>query len=153
MRLIFTFISALLFGLGLGISGMTRPSIVLAFLDLTGDWDPSLLAVMVTAVLFHGISYFLIMKRKSPILSETFHLPGNRKVDRRLLIGSAVFGVGWGTLGYCPGPALASLTSFSATPIVFVGSMIFGMAIYHYPFNRFISEDGKASSSSHESLT
>jgi len=128
--LLAAFFSALLFGLGLGISGMTQPAKVLGFLDITGQWNPSLLAVMAGAILVHSISYRLITKRKSPVLVGQFQIPTRRDIDWRLVLGSTIFGLGWGLAGICPGPALVSLASFDLSVGLFVISMVGGMFIY-----------------------
>ena len=104
------FSSALLFGIGLGVSGMTLPSKVIGFLDVFGEWDPSLLAVMVGAILVHAISYRIVTKRESPILVAKFQIPTRRDVDWKLVMGSVMFGAGWGLGGFCTGPALVSLS-------------------------------------------
>ena len=141
MKYLIAYISALLFGLGLGISSMTDPSNVVGFLGLFGDWKPALILVMGGAIAFHSISYYLIKRRPTPILADSFLLPVKRHVDRRLVIGSAFFGIGWGIGGYCPGPAIASLVTFSTPVLVFVASMIGGIALFHYIYKpRFLGE-------------
>jgi uncharacterized membrane protein YedE/YeeE len=125
--LLAAFLSALLFGLGLGVSGMTLPSKVVGFLDVMGDWDPSLMAVMVGAILVHSISYRLIMRRESPILVANFQIPTRRELDWKLLVGSALFGIGWGLGGFCPGPALVNAVTGSSSVLVFLASMLVGM--------------------------
>src|SRR5690606_37556201 len=104
----------------LGISGMTQPGRVVGFLDVFGDWDPTLAFVMAGAVAVHFITYRLIRKRKSPLWAPKWHLPTDRKLDSKLVLGAVLFGVGWGLAGYCPGPALTSLASFTLRPYVFV---------------------------------
>lgn len=119
------------FALGLGISGMTRPEKVLGFLDLGGAWDPSLALVMVGAIAVHLVGYRLIVRRRArPIFGERFGIPSLRGVDRRLLAGAALFGVGWGLGGLCPGPALVSLASGSSSILIFVAAMLAGMRLY-----------------------
>lgn len=130
MRSFIYFFSGLLFASGLVISGMTQPQKVIGFLDVGGQWDASLAFVMGGAVLVHSIAYRLIMNRASPFLAQSFSLPQKRDVDRRLVLGSMFFGVGWGLLGYCPGPALVSLATGSREVLLFVGSMLFAMALY-----------------------
>lgn len=122
--------SGILFALGLGISGMTRPGTITAFLDFFGDWDPSLLFVMAGAIIVYSIGFSLTVKRRKPILADTFQLPTAKTIDPRLIIGSAMFGVGWALAGFCPGPALTSLMSLQYPPIVFVISMMLGMALF-----------------------
>lgn len=130
MRSFIYFLAGLLFSWGLVISGMTQPAKVIGFLDVGGDWDASLAFVMGGAVLVHSIAYRLMMKRPSPFFAHSFSLPDKRDVDRRLVLGSAFFGVGWGLLGYCPGPALVSLATGSSEVLLFVGSMLVSMALY-----------------------
>lgn len=134
MKYFIAYISALLFGLGLGVSGMTDPSNVIGFLDLFGDWKPALILVMGGAIVFHGTSYYLITKRTSPLLTDSFLLPTKKHLDRRLIAGSALFGIGWGIGGYCPGPAIASLVTLNSPVFIFVASMIGGIAFFHYIF-------------------
>lgn len=99
----------ILFGLGLIVSIMVSPAKVLAFLDIAGDWDPSLLLVMVAALVVTGIGYQLVFRRQKPLLAERFRLPDSSRIDARLLAGAALFGVGWGMSGLCPGPAITAL--------------------------------------------
>ncbi len=132
MKLVVAFASAVLFALGLGVSGMTNPDNIIGFLDIFGDWRPALMLVMVGAIVVHMVSYRLIVKRSTPLLHTAFHLPTRKDVDKELVIGSLLFGVGWGLGGFCPGPALASLASAQSSVFYFVGSMLVGIAIYHY---------------------
>lgn len=113
------------FGIGLGISQMANPEKVLAFLDLFGDWDPSLLFTMAAAVLVTFIGYRLVLHR-GPVFGGALHLPGNTQIDRRLIGGAAIFGVGWGLAGYCPGPAVTGLASGSVEPYYFLAAMFAG---------------------------
>jgi hypothetical protein len=115
-----------LFAVGLILGGMTQPGKVVGFLDFTGRWDPSLALVMGGALLSHGLLQRLILKRPSPLLDERFHLPTRRDIDRRLIIGAALFGVGWGLAGYCPGPGLSSVTT-GVVPLTFSAAMVAGM--------------------------
>lgn len=119
-----------IFGLGLALSGMTQPQKVIGFLDLFGDWDPSLVFVMGGAVVVHLITYRWIRKRPTPLLSTQWHVPTKNEITPQLIMGSILFGVGWGLAGYCPGPALTSLASGSQQTLVFVVSMLVGMLIY-----------------------
>ena len=114
-----------LFALGLGISGMTQPQRVIGFLDLQ-RWDPTLLAVMAGAVAVHAVAYRIIRRRRTPLLDAGFHLPTAKQITPQLVIGAAIFGVGWGIGGFCPGPAVASLLSGAASPLVFVVAMLLG---------------------------
>ena len=141
--LLAAFFSALLFGLGLAISGMTQPAKVLGFLDIFGQWDPSLLAVMAGAILVHGVSYRIIAKRKSPILATQFHIPTRRDIDWRLVLGSAIFGAGWGLAGICPGPALVALASGQSSVLLFVASMMGGIFLHHSFNVKVLQKKGK----------
>jgi uncharacterized membrane protein YedE/YeeE len=118
-------LSGLIFGVGLGIAQMTNPEKVIAFLDLAKDWDPSLVFTMAAAVMVSILGYRWILKR-GPVLSDRLYLPTRSDVDRRLILGSAIFGIGWGLAGYCPGPAVTALTSGSSEPIVFLAAMLAG---------------------------
>ena len=116
-----------LFGAGLSLSGMTDQNKVLGFLDLFGDWDPSLIFVMVGGITVAFIGYKLIFKKKSPVWGEAFKLPTTKTIDKDLVLGALLFGVGWGLYGYCPGPAIASLASLHWETLLFVAAMITGM--------------------------
>ncbi|MBS0581778.1 MAG: YeeE/YedE family protein [Proteobacteria bacterium] len=126
MRNLLALTAGLLFGLGLDLGGMTRPSVVLGFLDVAGAWNPQLLFVMAGAVTTTAIGYLLVLRRRRPLFAERFSLPSARAVDARLLAGAAVFGIGWGLVGYCPGPALASLAAGSPSTLLFVAMMALG---------------------------
>ncbi|MBN1210774.1 MAG: YeeE/YedE family protein [Myxococcaceae bacterium] len=121
------FISGLIFAIGLGISGMTDPANVLGFLDITGDWDFRLAFVMGGAIAVHAALRPLIHKRARPLFAAQFPVITASKLDPKLLAGSALFGVGWGLGGYCPGPALTSLASGAQQLFVFVPAMLVGM--------------------------
>ncbi|MCY1040774.1 YeeE/YedE family protein [Corallococcus sp. bb12-1] len=123
------FFSGLLFALGLGLGGMTNPSRVLAFLDVAGDWDFRLALVMGGAVAVHAALRPLILRRKRPLFAEHFPTFPARRVDGRLLAGAALFGMGWGLGGYCPGPALTSLATGAPSVLLFVAAMFAGMAL------------------------
>jgi uncharacterized protein len=120
-------VSGALFGAGLAISGMTRPQKVIGFLDPFGAWDPSLAFVMMGAIGVHLLAYRLIRRRSSPLLAQSFLIPTRRDIDLRLIAGAGLFGIGWGLGGYCPGPAITSLTSGAAGVAVFVAAMLAGM--------------------------
>ncbi len=120
----------IIFALGLGISGMTRPEKVIGFLNIFGDWDASLAFVMAGAITVHAVAYRLIRRRNSPLFSKEFYVPTDTEISTSLIVGSFIFGVGWALAGYCPGPAVASLASFQSRPLIFVASMIFGMVIF-----------------------
>lgn len=137
-----TFLIGMLFALGLGLSGMTQPQKVLAFLNLRGDWDPSLLFVLVGAVVTYFFSFILIRKRGAPIFTEKFSLPTKRDIDRNLVFGSLLFGIGWGLAGFCPGPALAMLVTGNHSILVFVLSMTVGMFVFESLSSRFSEPDG-----------
>jgi hypothetical protein len=122
--------AGLLFGLGLAISQMVNPKKILDFLDVTGNWDPSLALVMAGAVGVTMLAFRFVVKRKQPIFDSEFHLPRLTKVDRRLLVGSGVFGLGWGIGGYCPGPGIAALSAGSVEALVFVAGMALGSLLY-----------------------
>lgn len=127
------------FAVGLTVSGMTQPTKVIGFLDLFGDWDPSLAFVMGGALLVYGVGFRVIRGRPRPVLDLEFHLPTRRDVDGRLLGGAALFGVGWGLGGFCPGPALASVLAGldGVTGILaFLASMVVGMVLFDRVFGR-----------------
>ena len=119
-----------IFSIGLGLSGMTRPEKVVGFLDVFGNWDPSLMFVMIGAISIHLVTYQLIMRRRSPLLSSTWHIPDKKEITPALIVGSILFGIGWGLGGYCPGPAVTSLASFELKPFLFVISMVGGMVLF-----------------------
>jgi uncharacterized membrane protein YedE/YeeE len=123
--------AGLLFGIGLGLSGMTQPAKVIGFLDVFGAWDPSLAFVMMGAIVVHfGLARW-IRRRERPLLDTRFHLPTATRVDLQLVAGSAVFGIGWGLGGFCPGPAIVALGSGALSAFVFVGAMALGMAVQY----------------------
>mgnify|MGYP003611110927 CR=1 FL=1 len=124
-----SFAVGLLFSIGLAISGMTQPQKIISFLD-PWNWDPSLLFVMLGAVGVHLISYPLIRRRHSPFLDTKWHIPTRKDITPRLLFGSALFGIGWGLAGFCPGPALTSLSTGDIRSTLFVAAMIFGMLLF-----------------------
>lgn len=128
--LLTSFVSGLIFALGLGISGMTRPVKVVGFLDFFGHWNPSLGMVMLGAIGVHAIVYRMVQGRRSPVFAARFAIPPRAEVDWRLVGGAALFGLGWGLAGYCPGPAVTSLASGSVTPLLFVIAMVGGMAVH-----------------------
>ncbi len=130
LRIVTMFGSGLVFGLGLVVAGMTQPAKVVGFLDFTGNWDPSLAFVMVGAILVHWLLYRFILHWPSPIFASSFGIPKRRDIDKRLVTGSAVFGLGWGLAGYCPGPGLVSLGSLGAKSFVFVATMLTGMLLF-----------------------
>lgn len=128
-NLIAPIIAGMLFGLGLALSGMTDTDKVQNFLDLFGNWDPQLMIVMASALATFAICYRIIIKRDKPIQDEKFHIPTSKIIDKRLLSGAALFGIGWGLVGYCPGPALASFAYGYWQPALFLITMILGSRI------------------------
>lgn len=120
-----------LFGLGLGVSGMTQADKVINFLDLSQGWDPSLALVMVGAIAVHLVLMRLILRRETPLLSDHFAVPTRTDLTPRLVGGSALFGVGWALGGYCPGPGLVSASGGSGQAMVFVAALIGGMLVFH----------------------
>ena len=119
-----------IFAIGLGVSGMTQPQKVVGFLDLFGEWDPSLIFVMLGGIVVHFAVYKLIRRRKSPLLSTDWHVPTKKEITPALIIGALLFGTGWGLGGFCPGPAVTSLASFETKPFIFVVSMLAGMLLF-----------------------
>ncbi len=124
--------SGTLFGLGLAVSGMVDPAKVIGFLDIAGDWDPTLAFVMGGALLVTIPAFHLILKRPHPVLADDFELPTKKEVDVRLLGGATLFGVGWGLAGFCPGPSVTALASGLAPVFAFVAAMFAGMALYKW---------------------
>ena len=116
------------FGIGIAISGMANPAKVLNFFDIAGTWDPSLGLVTASALVVAAIGYRVVLKRPRPILEAKFYLPGNRKLDLPLVAGSAVFGIGWGITGFCPGGAIPALGLGEPSAWIFVGAMLAGIA-------------------------
>ena len=123
-------LAGLVFGVGLLLSGMANPAKVLGFLDLSGQWDPSLALVMGGAVAIAAVVFALTRKRKTSLLGADLKLPTARHIDQRLVIGSLVFGAGWGIAGFCPGPALVVLAMGEAKALVFVLAMLAGMGFF-----------------------
>ena len=120
------------FGLGLSLAQMTNPDKVLNFLDLAGTWDPSLLLVLGGAVLLATLGYRLVFKRRAPLWDSQFHLPVATAIDRPLILGSALFGLGWGLAGYCPGPAIASLGFANPEALWVLPSIVAGAALQRW---------------------
>ena len=124
-------VTGILFGVGLVLSGMTKPDKVIGFLDVFGGaWDPSLALVMVGAIVVHAVLFRVILGRKSPLLDPKFHVPTRTDIDPRLVAGSALFGIGWGLGGVCPGPGLVGAASLASTLLLFGGGLIAGMALF-----------------------
>jgi uncharacterized membrane protein YedE/YeeE len=129
-RLGFSFLSGALFGAGLTISQMVNPRKVTDFLDFFGHWDPSLAFVMGGALTVAALGFRVILRQPHPLLANEFHLPSQKRIDARLLGGSALFGIGWGLAGFCPGPAVASLAYGLWQSVVFVAAMVIGMLLW-----------------------
>jgi hypothetical protein len=129
-------IAGVLFGLGLGYAQMIDPQKVIGFLDITGRWDPTLAFVMGGAVAVTLITFRWVLRRPKPVLDSKFYLPTSQHIDRPLLIGAALFGVGWGMGGYCPGPAITALVLGSANPVVFILAMVAGSLTYRWVSDR-----------------
>lgn len=123
-------LAGLVFGFGLLLSGMANPAKVLGFLDLAGAWDPSLLFVMVGAISVASIGFLLAGRRNASLLGGALHLPTAGQIDRRLIGGSLLFGIGWGLAGFCPGPALVALGTGAGKAVVFVAAMLLGMLVF-----------------------
>ena len=127
MRLISAFIVGLIFGVGIAISGMINPAKVLNFFDVAGTWDPSLIFVMGGALITTFIGYRVVLRRPAPLVEEQFQLPAGTKIDARLIGGSAVFGLGWGIAGFCPGAALPALGAGKGEVFAFVAALMAGI--------------------------
>jgi uncharacterized membrane protein YedE/YeeE len=130
VTLIASLLSGLVFGLGLIVSGMASPAKVLAFLDIAGAWDPSLAFVMVGAIAVGLVAFAVARRRTVSFLGADMKLPSQHRIDRRLVLGSMLFGIGWGVAGLCPGPALVALGTGSPEALVFVLAMLAGMALF-----------------------
>lgn len=124
------FVSGVVFAVGLGVAGMTRPTKVIGFLDVTGDWDPSLAFVMIGAI---GVFFFAAeraRKGRAPLFASSYVLPEAKGIDAPLVLGAVLFGIGWGASGFCPGPALVSLVTASSKVLVFASAMVAGMGLF-----------------------
>jgi len=130
LKIFSALVAGIIFGMGLVLSQMVNPNKVINFLDITGQWDPSLMFVLGGAVLTTMITYRFIFSRSKPVFDDDFHLPTLLQIDRQLFIGAVLFGVGWGVIGYCPGPAVASLGFGVEEPLIVVISMLAGMLLY-----------------------
>ena len=130
MNNLFGFVSGLVFGIGLILAGMTEPLKVKGFLDLAGAWDPSLALVMAGAIALGAVAFARARRRERSWTGAPMEIPTNRSVDRRLIAGGVLFGVGWGIAGFCPGPALVALGSGMGSAGIFVAAMLIGMVIH-----------------------
>lgn len=137
------FFGGVLFSIGLGVSGMTEASNILGFLDVLGNWQGELLFVMGGAVVVYAILYRMIVKRPKPLFGEAFSLPTRVDLDKRLIIGALLFGIGWGVTGLCPGPGLASLISGEPHSAVFVVTMVVGMLLGRSKFGQNLFTEAK----------
>jgi uncharacterized protein len=136
IALLSAFAAGLVFGAGLCVSGMASPQKVLGFLDVAGNWDPSLLLMMAGAVTVTLAAFRPVLRRGAPWLARRFDLPDRNAIDGRLVLGAAIFGAGWGLCGYCPGPALTALANLNLEPFVFVAAMIAGSLVHGIAFDR-----------------
>lgn len=130
MIVLIALLAGIIFGLGLIVGGMTNPAKVLAFLDITGDWDPSLAFVMLGAIAVGFFAFRAAARKPVSLLGMPVHLPGTRLIDRKLLLGAVLFGTGWGIAGFCPGPAVTSVFTGGVAVWLFVASMLAGMALH-----------------------
>jgi uncharacterized protein len=130
------FVAGLLFAAGLGVGGMTQPAKVLGFLDVAGRWDPSLAFVMLGAIALHATAMRGILRGRAPLFAVRFALPTRRDIDARLVAGAALFGGGWGLVGYCPGPAVTALGGGVPAAAFFVPAMVAGMWVFRALFER-----------------
>ena len=130
MQIVSALIVGLVFGIGLIVAGMTNPAKVQGFLDLAGNWDPSLALVMGGAILVGLAAFRFAGKRERALLGDAMRLPTATRIDRRLVAGSLAFGAGWGLAGFCPGPALASLATGGVKALIFTGAMVAGMIVF-----------------------
>ncbi|MEQ6916104.1 DUF6691 family protein [Halomonas aquatica] len=126
LKTLMGYVAGLIFGLGLAVSGMTDPARVIGFLDLAGAWDPTLMFVLGGAVVTNFIGYRLVLRRPNPVFGERFHLPTRTDLDARLIGGAALFGIGWGLSGYCPGPAFASIGGITGPLLAMLVTMVIG---------------------------
>lgn len=132
MHILVGLLTGVLFSIGLSVAGMVNPRKVIGYLDFFGEWDPSLMFVMAGGVLVNTILFKFILKRKNPLFADSFSLPTSKDIDKRLIIGASLFGIGWGIGGVCPGPGLANLFTLNPKAIVFCVFMILGMFIFKW---------------------
>lgn len=136
IRLFVAVLCGLLFGAGMIVSDMVNPERVLAFLDVAGAWDPSLAFVMGGALIPSSIAYLIRRRMDAPVVADAFHVPESRTIDLPLIGGAVLFGLGWGLVGLCPGPALAALTTGAWQAFVFAGALLAGMALFRLTVDR-----------------
>jgi hypothetical protein len=129
MNKIISLISGAIFGFGLTVSDMTNPAKVLGFLNLFGQWDPSLIFVMIGAIIVSSPFFFLLKDKEKPLFAQSFLIPEIKKIDTKLIIGSSLFGIGWGSVGLCPGPAISSLALLNNYSLAFIVSMFLGFLL------------------------
>lgn len=141
MKNLSVFFCGWLFAIGLGVSGMTQPIKIIRFLDITGNFDPSLLFVMGGAVMLGLFSFAWVLRQQQPKFDERFHLPSVTKIDGKLVLGAALFGIGWGLSGFCPGPALVSAITLSFPVAVFLGFLVLGLALGRWLGHKFNQQD------------
>jgi len=132
MLIVTSLLAGLVFGLGLIVSGMANPAKVLGFLDITGAWDPSLALVMAGAISVGAIAFAVAGRRTTSLIGAEMKLPTARHIDRRLVVGSTLFGMGWGIAGFCPGPGLVALGMGEVKALVFVAAMLAGMGVFEW---------------------
>ncbi len=130
IRIVGALVVGLVFGTGVTVSGMINPAKVLGFLDFAGDWDPTLALVMLGALAAAAPGFALAKRRNAPLTEKTFHIPTGRQVDAPLIVGALMFGVGWGLVGFCPGPAVAAIGTGLRDVLVFFAAMVAGMALF-----------------------
>ena len=129
MNKIVSLLSGFIFGLGLTLSSMTNPAKVIGFLDITGNWDPSLMFVMIGAIAISAPIFYLLRNKTKPLFDSNFEIPNIKNLDKQLILGASLFGLGWGMVGLCPGPAIASLALLKPFSIIFVIAMAGGFYI------------------------
>lgn len=138
-RVIASLIAGIVFGVGLAVSGLANPDNVLQFLTLSANWSPALLFTMGAGVLVTYVGYRWVLQR-GPVLVDELQMPTSTSLDRRLLVGSGIFGIGWGLAGFCPGPAIAGLSSGRVEPFVFIAAMLVGSQIQRLMSQRLVSQ-------------
>lgn len=126
------FLAGLIFGVGLVVSGMSNPAKVIGFLDIAGNWDPSLAFVISGGLLVTVPAFWLLLKCKKPLFVARFELPTKKDIDGSLVIGAVLFGIGWGIAGFCPGPAIAALATLEPNVVLFVVAMLAGMTLHRF---------------------